>query len=225
MSSYIFFTNIPTPYRTSFYNDLNKYGLKFKVFYFRNIESDRNWQFDPNQLNFEYFIDKGFYKMIGRFHVHFNPMLLIKIIKDSKSEIIIGGAWNDINVLLLVVLRKFGIIKNVFHFWSEANYLTLGASNDNFFKYYLRKFVYHSSIFKGSQFSSGKMTEITLEKWDINYSNIIQLPNTIEEDKFIHTPDVNILRSNNKSPIFLMPVRLLERDKGILNFFNIIGVE
>ena len=134
MSSYIFITNIPTPYRTSFYNDLKRYGLNFKVFYYKNIESDRSWIIDINDMKFEYFIDTGYYKMIGRFHVHFNPKIINKVIKDRKSEIIIGGSWNDINVLFLVILKKINIINNVFHFWTEANYLTIGASKDNYFK-------------------------------------------------------------------------------------------
>jgi glycosyltransferase involved in cell wall biosynthesis len=223
MSSYIFFTNIPTPYRTSFYNDLKRFGLNFKVFYYKNIEIDRSWIIDTNDMKFEYFIDTGYYKMIGRFHVHFNPNLIKKVLKDRKSEIIIGGSWNDVNVLILVILKKINIINNVFHFWTEANYMTIGASKDNYFKKILRKFVYHSS--HGSQFSSGKMTEITLKKWEINFNKLIQLPNTIEEEKFIFLDEDKIKRNKTKLPTFLMPVRLLERDKGILNFFKSIGIE
>jgi len=223
MSSYIFLTNIPTPYRTSFYNDLVKYNIDFKVFYFRKTESDRNWKIDQNEFKYKYIIDNGFYKMIGRFHVHFNPILLTKIIFDRKSDIIICASWNDLNILILVLLKKINLINNKFHFWSEANYLTIGASNDNIFKKYLRKFVYHSS--SGAQFSSGKMTEITLRKWGIKYNKIIQLPNTIEEEKFNFSSFDIFKRKQNNIPIFLMPVRLLERHKGILNFFKSIGID
>jgi glycosyltransferase involved in cell wall biosynthesis len=223
MSSFIFLTNIPTPYRSSFYNELTKYNLEFKVFYFRNTEADRNWQINENDFKHKYFIDNGFYKMIGRFHVHFNPSLIKKIFLDKKSEIIICASWNDLNVLILVFLNKIKIINNVFHFWSEANYLTFGASNDNVFKKYLRKFVYHSSL--GAQLSSGKMTEITLKKWGIKYNKIIHLPNTIEEEKFNFSSSDFLTRKSNTLPTFFMPVRLLERDKGILNFFNSIGLK
>ena len=43
MSKFIFLTNIPTPYRTNFYNSLEESKLNFEVFYMRNIEADRNW--------------------------------------------------------------------------------------------------------------------------------------------------------------------------------------
>jgi glycosyltransferase involved in cell wall biosynthesis len=101
--------------------------------------------------------------------------------------------------------------------------MTIGASNDNFLKKWIRKFVYHST--KGAQLSSGKMTEITLNKWGIRVNGFVSLPNTIEEDKFLISDMEIELRTNNPSPIFLLPVRLLERDKGFLNFFKTIGIE
>lgn len=221
--NFIFLTNIPTPYRTSFYNELSNHNIDFKVYYMRKTEADRNWSIDPKDLKHQHMIDNGFYKMIGRFHVHFNPNLIWEIIRKKKSEIIIGAAWNDLDVLVIVILKKLGFLKNELHFWSEANYMTVGASHDNLIKKWIRKFVYHSS--KGAQLSSGKMTEITLKKWGIKCNGFVQLPNTIEEDKFIISEEELNLRENNPIPIFLMPVRLLERDKGILNFFKCIGLD
>jgi glycosyltransferase involved in cell wall biosynthesis len=223
MPNYIFITNIPTPYRTSFYNYLSLLNFQFKVFFYRSTESDRNWEFNYNSINYVFFIDKGFYLTLGRFHIHFNPKLLWKIFKEPNSEIVIGGSWNDINVLSLVLLKRLCIINNVFHFWSEANYMTIGASNDNFFKMILRKFVYNST--SGVQLSSGRMTEITLKKWNVRINRFIKLPNTIEEEMFICSYNDVALRKKNVRPIFLMPVRLVERDKGILNFFDSIGIE
>lgn len=221
MKKYIFLTNIPTPYRTSFYNELYKCGLNFEVFYMRNIEDDRNWDIDLSSMKFPFFIDKGFYRMVGRFHVHLNFRLIRMILKQKDSEIIIGGGWNDPDVLILVILKRLGILRKNFHFWSEANYLTIGASNDNFLKKYVRMFVYNST--RGSQISSGKMTELTLKKWGIRIKGFVSLPNTIEEEVFTITEDEIEKRHQNSTPIFLMPVRLLENVKGIVNFFTSIG--
>ncbi len=160
--------------------------------------------------------------MFGRYHLHINLVLVFKMIfAPRNTEIIIGGAWNDINVLILVVLKRIGIIRHRLHFWSEANYLTLGASNDNFLKKFVRKFVYHST--KGAQFSSGRMTEITMNKWNIQVNKFIPLPNTIEDDAFILREDFKLLRDGNKLPIFLIPARVHEIVKGIKNFFIGIG--
>jgi glycosyltransferase involved in cell wall biosynthesis len=101
--------------------------------------------------------------------------------------------------------------------------MTIGASNDNFLKKWIRKFVYHST--NGAQLSSGRMTEITLDKWGIRTNCFVSLPNTIEEDKFLISDTEIELRKTNPTPVFLMPVRLLERDKGVLNFFKAIGID
>lgn len=221
MKKYIFFTNIPTPYRNSFYNALYRAGFNFEVYYMRNTEADRNWTIDQRDMQYPYYINEGFYRMIGHYHMHFNPKIVIKILKAKGAEIIIGGGWNDIDVLLLVILKRIGILKSQFHFWSEANYLTIGAMNDNLFKKCLRKFVYNSS--NGAQLSSGKMTELTFDKWGMKNYKYINFPNTIEEEKFQITEEKVEIRYKNSIPIFLMPVRLIENIKGIINFFKSIG--
>lgn len=223
MKKYIFFTNIPTPYRNSFYNELYKNGFNFEVYYMRSIEADRNWRIDQGEIKHPFYIDHGFYKMVGRFHLHFNPHLIIKLLKAEEAELILGGSWNDLNVLLLVFLKRIGLLKSQLHFWSEANYLTIGAINDNIFKIALRKFVFYSS--NGALIIPGKMAEITFEKWGIKDKTFIQLPNIIEEEKFRISEEEIGLRYENNIPIFLMPVRLSEKNKGIINLFNSIGDE
>lgn len=221
---YIFFTNIPTPYRTSFYNLLaTNRDFDFAVYYMRIIEADRSWAVDLASLKHRYIIDNsGLYHMFGRYHLHINPVLIIKMVLTPRNtEIIIGGAWNDINVLILVALKRLGFFRKRLHFWSEANYLTLGASNDNILKKVIRKFVYHSTT--GAQLSSGHMTEITMNKWNIRVNKFIPLPNTIEDDAFNFREDFKIIRAENNLPIFLIPARIHEIVKGIKNFFIGIG--
>ncbi|MCC7701854.1 glycosyltransferase [Janthinobacterium sp. GW460P] len=223
MNKYIFFTNIPTPYRTALYNELYEQGLNFEVYYMRCIEGDRSWQVDLSLLKHPYYIDNGYYKMMGRYHLHINPRLLYKLFKEKNTEVIIGGSWNDIDVLALAFFKRLGLFKQQLHFWSEANYLTTGASNDNILKRFLRKFVYQSST--GAQISSGKMTELTFEKWQIRVHAYLPLPNTIEEDKFQITAAEVAARQENPLPVFLLPVRLTETVKGIVNFFSALGDE
>ena len=85
---FIFLTNIPTPYRTSFYNELCKYDFDFEVYYMRNTEADRNWKINLQDFKHDYIIDKGFYKTIGRFHIHFNPKLIWNILTKTKLNIL-----------------------------------------------------------------------------------------------------------------------------------------
>lgn len=223
LSRYIFFTNIPTPYRTAFYNSLAEYQeFDFSVIYMREIEGDRSWSMDRSTLKHNYIIDRGYYKMFGRYHLHVNPQIIVRLLRlKGSSEIIVGGAWNDVNVLILVLLKRLGLIRHRFHYWSEANYLTLGASKDNYLKKIIRKFVYNCTT--GAQLSSGRMTEITLERWGIKVNKFIPLPNTIDEKLFALTDDEAEYRLNNDPPVFFIPARIHEIVKGIRNFFDAIG--
>jgi glycosyltransferase involved in cell wall biosynthesis len=69
------------------------------------------------------------------------------------------------------------------------------------------------------------MTEITFEKWKIRGKTFIKLPNTIEEEKYQIAEEKIETRYKNNKAIFLMPVRLIENIKGIMNFFTSIGDE
>ena len=221
MTKYIFITSIPTPYRTPFYNELYQRGLNLEVFYMRKVENDRKWKLNLDHLKHPYYIDKGFYFMFDRFHFHFNPKLIYKIIRLKNCELILGAGWNDPDVLIIVLLKRLGLINLKLHFWTEANFLTIGARSDNFIKKYLRKFVYNST--KGAQLSSGKMTELTLKKWEIKVNYYIQLPNTINEEVFkINETELKI-RNSNPLPVFILPIRLHEKIKGMINFFKAIG--
>lgn len=223
MKKILFLTNIPTPYRIYFYNELYARGIDFEVIYLSASEKDRSWKFDKTDFKHPYSIDNGIYFMLGRFHIHVNFKVILSLIKNKPKDIVFGISWNDVDMLILVALKKLGLIKARFNFWTEANYLTIGAMQDNYLKRQIRKFVYHSS--KGFQILSGEMTRITLEKWDINVFKYIYLPNTIEESVFlVEDCDINN-RECNTVPIFIMPVRLIENVKGIVNFFKSIGIE
>jgi glycosyltransferase involved in cell wall biosynthesis len=223
MKKFIFLNNVFTPYRTAFFNALYKSGFNFTVYYMREAEADRNWTMDYSEVKHPYYVDRGLYKMMGRFHIHFNPRLILKMLKAKDTEFILGGSWNHLDVLALIILKRLGILRNQIHFWSEANYLTIGALKDNIFKERLRKFVFNSS--NGALIIPGKMSEITFERWGIKNKKFIDLPNTIEEDKFQITENEIALRYENDIPVFLMPVRLVEKVKGIVNFFKAIGAD
>src|SRR6185437_11468119 len=159
MKKYILLNNIFTPYRTSFFNSLYKNGFNFEVYYMRETEADRNWKINFEDIKHPYYVDHGFYRVIGRFHVHFNPRLIVKMLKEKDAEFILAGSWNDLSVLVLVALKRIGIVKNQIHYWSKANYLTIGSLNDNIFKKFLRKFVFNAS--DNAIIIPGKMAEIT----------------------------------------------------------------
>lgn len=222
MSKFLFITNIPTPYRNYFYNSLNDLNFDFEVYYQRKTEDDRNWDVSAFKSSYKFFIDESIYYKFRNFHFHLNFKIIKKIIfENKKSEIIIGLNWNDLDLLILILLKRFGFIENKFHFWSEANYETIGARNDNFLKKILRKFVFNCA--DGSHIISGEMTKITLDRWNIKEAKYVWLPNIIQEDVFQINSDEILFRNNNPGTRFFMPIRLNENIKGFLNFFKAIG--
>ena len=223
MSKYIFLQNIVSPYRVSFFNELNETSFDFEVLYMSKTESGRDWDVPEDSIKFNYYIDQGFYKQILRFHIHFNYKLLLRIILSSDKDVILGGSWNDLNVIALVLLKKYGILRNRLHFWSEANNLTIGSINDNYFKAILRRFIFNSA--DGFFIIPGRMSAITFTHWGIINKKFVNLPNTISEELFVITHDDLFLRSKNILPVFIIPARLHEQSKGIINFFNSIGKE
>ena len=223
MNKIIFVTNIPTPYRNSFYNSLHELGLEFEVLFQRESEDGRYWKVSDMHFCFSHTIFSGIYFKFSRFHFHFVPRMIKYLMRNRESKLIIGLGWNEIDTLILILLKKIGFFRGDFYFWSEANYLTSGAMKNNFFKSIYRRFIYNT---KGCiHLISGKMTEITLSKWRVSVNNPVPLPNVIEEERFNVTDSEIAERRNNKLPIFVVPIRLVERDKGLVNYLNALGVD
>jgi glycosyltransferase involved in cell wall biosynthesis len=218
-SETIFVTNIPAPYRIEFYNTLSEKNLDFEVWYMQQEVSYRpGWKFSESLMKHKYYINNGFFYMIGTHPFFFNPKLIAKILFRQPLDLFLTTSWNDPDVLILVFLKRIKLLKSNIHFWSEANYLTIGARNDNIIKKLLRKFVYN---LKGTiQLSSGNMTELTFKKWGVKIEKSIFLPNTIEEEKYILDTKLSFLRRSDDKPIILISARLIERLKGIINFLS-----
>ena len=215
----VFFTDIPAPYRVEMYNRMHEMGYNFDVWYIKKeIVTRPGWIFSNLVLTHNYYINNGFYLRIFNINLFLNPTIIYKVIKSGDIDLILALSWNDLDVLILSFLKKIGIVKAKLHFWSEANYLTNGARNDNFLKKITRKFVYNHA--DTIQISSGKMTEITLKKWGINVRKAVLLPNTIQENKYLLNNEEENCRAKNEIPIIFISARLIERLKGIINFLS-----
>lgn len=219
----VFFTNIVAPYRVFLFNKLEEIRLKhtsidFEVYFMRITEADRNWEVNLKDLKFKYLIGRGLYLKVKYFHVHFNPILLLKLTK-SKNEIILGSSWNDLNVLLLVLLKRLRLISNKLSVWSEANYLTINSQKENRSRDILRRWFF--SQIDGSFIVPGHMSVLSFEKWRIPVRNVIVLPNLVSSELF---QNKDVYQNNTETkPIFFLAARLEESLKGIKNFLERIG--
>lgn len=221
MISTVFIQNLISPYRAHFFDSLAKQDDSFVTYYLSKTEADRNWNFSKIQMEHNHWVDKyGIYFMLKGFHIHINPILVCKTLfsKDIKN-VILCVSYCDLSIMALILAKKLHLTKKRFFFWAEANYLTNGARNESGFKKKLRSWVF--SGVDGAMVIPGRMSEITFEKWGIPIKNFIYLPNTIN-DAALKYNEQN-LREQNRLPIFLIPIRIIESLKGALNFFDAIG--
>ncbi|SDH67581.1 Glycosyltransferase involved in cell wall bisynthesis [Chryseobacterium taeanense] len=218
-----FFTNIIPPYRVFFYNLLEQTrkgsNFDFEVFFMRETESNRNWNIDLNDLKFKYKIGNGLYFDIKGFFFHFNPLMVRDLIR-SKDEIILGGSWNNPNVILIAFLKSIGLAKNTLSVWSEANYLTNESQAKNKLRDFLKKWFFRQ--IDGKFIIPGEMSVKSFAKWGIPIHNIVYLPNVVSTNIFNTNKAVD---KNNKLPVFFLVARLEENIKGIRNFMDAVGVE
>ena len=219
---YIILQNTTAPYRTSLFNKLYAMGLDLKLYYMCELEKERSWKVDYDTFHFPYYVDKGkdIYGKVGS--NHWNPKLIKMMRREMDSTLILGGSWNALDVIAICTLKRIGLVRQEIVFWSEANYLTVGSRKKNKFRDWLRSFVYNSG--EGRIIVPGRMAELSFEKWGISNKRFIRLPNVIEEE--IVNPSLFEGRSFtplSALPHFVMPVRLNERIKGIMNFFTSIG--
>ena len=218
-----FFTNIIPPYRIFFYNLLEQKSrdtnFDFEVFFMNETESNRNWNIDLKDIKFKYRIGNGLYFDIRGFHFHFNPVLVKNLIQ-SKDEIILGGSWNNPNILLIAFLKSIGLAKNVLSVWSEANSLTNESQTKNLLRDFLKRWFFRQ--IDGKFIIPGEMALRSFRQWKIPLQSIVYLPNIVSTSVF------NGKRKNfskNIVPVFFLVARLEENIKRIKNFMEAIGIE
>lgn len=223
MISTVFIQNLISPYRSRFFDSLNKQDESFAVYYLSKTEADRNWDLSKIPMEHNYWVDKyGLYFMLKGRHFHINPVLVFKtLLSKNIKNVILCVSYCDISIMALVFAKKLHLTNKRFFFWAEANYLTNGARNESGFKKKLRSWVF--SAVDGAMVIPGRMSEITFEKWGIPVKNIIHLPNTINDEALVY--DENNHRTENELPVFFIPIRIIESLKGALNFFDAIGYD
>lgn len=218
----IFLTNIPTPYRVSAFNLLAKEAKEldrnFSVFFMNKTEPNRSWVIDDG---YEFPHKQWDMPMasVGGVYFRFSFLFICEAIKKA-DHLILGGSWNDLNVVVIAVLKRLGLIKTRISFWTEANYLTIGAQRTSGFKYFVRRLILQAA--DGNYFIPGQMTAITLKKWGVEReAQFVLLPNLphFEFEKNIAT----WRGKRNIDPVFTIVARLEEKTKGIANFIESLG--
>lgn len=221
---YLILQNTMAPYRISLFNKLYEMGMDIEVLYMCKLERGRSWKIDLEEIKYPYTIANGYKGDIKGFPIYWCPKYIWRFVKDRESKIILGGSWNFPDVIVTCILKRLHIINSEVLFWSEANYMTAGARKKSKLRDILRYFVLNTG--EGRVILPGKMAIETFKRWGIFNTEYLLLPNVINEEIFLPlTQEDKVFTSYCNLPIFVLPVRLIEKIKGIINFFNSIGID
>ena len=102
--SLVVLTNIPTPYRTAFFDALAEAaaqaGRRCHVLYCAKTEPGRHWPYDPSRMKHAHTVLRGFHPSLAGVHAHLNPGVLAELNRLKPDTLLIAGAWNTPTMLV-----------------------------------------------------------------------------------------------------------------------------
>jgi len=179
--SLVILTNIPTPYRTAFFDALAaeaaRAGKGFHVLYCAKTEPGRHWPYDPVKMRHAHTVLRGFHPSLLGLHAHLNPGVLAELNRLKPDTLIIAGAWNT-PTMLVAGLNTYSPAPRRF-FWSEGH---AGAVlHKSGLIAWLRRRIYRS--FDGFAVPNAKSAEWALAQAG-ETRQVVTLPNAIDAGFF-----------------------------------------
>ncbi len=172
----LFVTNIPTPYRQAFFNEISRFfrdkSEKVAVCYMANSEANREWKVDFQKSDFEqFFMDSRSRSFFGiETYISITPFFLW--LRTSPENTILAGAWHyPANFLIVIAAR---ILKRKVWFWCESNKYT--DKSKSYFLVILRSIFYKINK---NYLAPGHMSYNYIKNLNSN-ATILFLPNAVE---------------------------------------------
>ena len=175
--SLVVLTNIPTPYRTAFFDALAEAaacaGKRFHVLYCAKTEPGRHWPYDPSKMKHAHTVLRGFHPSLTGIQAHLNPGVLAELNLLKPDTLLLAGSWNT-PTMLIAGLNIYSPAPRRF-FWSEGH--ADAALHKSGLIAWLRRRVYRT--FDGFAVPSAKSAE-----WAIAQAGsarpVVNLPNAID---------------------------------------------
>ncbi len=121
--SLVILTNIPTPYRTAFFDALAeaaaRVGKRFHVLYCAKTEPGRHWPYEPAKMRHAHTVLRGFHPACLGVHAHLNPGVLAELNLLKPDTLLIAGAWNTPTMLIAGLNITSPHPRRIF--WSEGH--------------------------------------------------------------------------------------------------------
>ena len=175
--SLVVLTNIPTPYRTAFFDALAEAaacaGKRFHVLYCAKTEPGRHWPYDPSKMKHAHTVLRGFHPSLTGIQAHLNPGVLAELNLLKPDTLLLAGSWNT-PTMLIAGLNIYSPAPRRF-FWSEGH--ADAALHKSGLIAWLRRRVYRT--FAGFAVPNAKSAE-----WAIAQAGsarpVVNLPNAID---------------------------------------------
>ena len=182
--SLVLLTNIPTPYRTAFFDALAeeaaRAGKRFHVLYCAKTEPGRHWPYEPAKMKHAHTVLRGFHRSLTGIHAHLNPGVLAELNLLKPDTLIIAGSWNT-PTMLVAGLNIYSPPPRRF-FWSEGH--ADAVLHKTGLIAWLRRRVYRT--FDGFAVPNAKSAEWALSQAG-SPRQVVTLPNAIDA-KFFARP-------------------------------------
>jgi glycosyltransferase involved in cell wall biosynthesis len=184
--SLVILTNIPTPYRTAFFDALAeetaRAGKRFHVLYCAKTEPGRYWPYEPAGMKHAHTVLRGFHPSLTGIQAHLNPGVLAELNLLKPDTLIIAGSWNT-PTMLVAGLNIYSPAPRRF-FWSEGH--ADAALHRSGLIAWLRRRIYRT--FDGFAVPNTKSSEWALTQAG-GPREVVTLPNAIDA-KFFARPSV-----------------------------------
>ena len=175
--SLVVLTNIPTPYRTAFFDALAEAaacaGKRFHVLYCAKTEPGRHWPYEPAKMKHAHTVLRGFHPSLTGIHAHLNPGVLAELNLLKPDMLLLAGSWNT-PTMLIAGLNIYSPAQRRF-FWSEGH--ADAALHKSGLIAWLRRRVYRT--FDGFAVTNAKSAE-----WAVAQAGsarpVVSLPNAID---------------------------------------------
>ena len=216
--SLVVLTNIPTPYRTAFFDALAEAaaqaGKRFHVLSCAKTEPGRHWPYDPAKMRHAHTVLRGFHPSLTGIHAHLNPGVLAELNRLKPDTLLMAGSWNT-PTMLIAGLNIYSPHPRRF-FWSEGH--AEAALHRRGLVAWVRRRIYRT--FDGFAVPNAKSAEWALAQAG-SPRPIIDLPNAIDA-RFFARPSANArdearrsLRLEGEGRV-LVQVSALTPRKGVL---------
>jgi glycosyltransferase involved in cell wall biosynthesis len=179
--SLVVLTNIPTPYRTAFFDALAeeaaRAGKRFHVLYCAKTEPGRHWPYDASKIRHAHTVLRGFHPSLTGIHAHLNPGVLAELNLLKPDTLILAGSWNT-PTMLIAGLNIYSPPPRRF-FWSEGH--ADAALHKTGLIAWVRRRIYRT--FDGFTVPNAKSAEWALAQAGSSRP-VITLPNAIDAQFF-----------------------------------------